>query len=157
MTKPTGKKLAGEKLARKKPAGPTGAGGTPPRKKAGNAASKTARKTASKTASKPTSKVTNPGKVILRGHLEVAKDQVAAVTEALVLHSELTRNEPGCLMFEVTPDYNSYGRFLVYEEFTNIAAFHAHQKRIIGTKWEAATATAQRFYEVIGLDGKTDK
>lgn len=98
-----------------------------------------------------TAKITAPGKVTLIGHIDVPREQVAVVTAALAEHITLTRNEPGCLVFEVTPDYAVFGRFSVYEEFANIGAFHAHQRRIKGSAWEAVTANAKRDYSVTGI------
>ena len=41
-------------------------------------------------------------KVILQGHILVPDNDLKAVTQALVVHKELTLEEPGCIVFRVS-------------------------------------------------------
>jgi len=43
------------------------------------------------------------GKIRLTGHLDVPADRFAGIRAALPEHIRLTRAEPGCEVFEVTP------------------------------------------------------
>ena len=47
-------------------------------------------------------------RIRLSGHIDVPHERRAAVAEALPEHVRLTRAEPGCLRFEVTPDPRHY-------------------------------------------------
>ncbi|WP_392340638.1 putative quinol monooxygenase [Moritella marina] len=87
-------------------------------------------------------------KVILKGFIIVPTADLSAVKKALISHKELTRNEPGCLMFNVTPSEINFNRFDVYEEFINKTAFEQHQARVKGSAWAKATANVQRHYEI---------
>lgn len=88
------------------------------------------------------------GKVHLDGYLEVPPDRLAAVTAALPDHIALTRAEPGCLAFAVTPSPDYPGRFLVSEVFANRAAFDAHQARAKASAWAEVTAGLKRHYTI---------
>ena len=86
--------------------------------------------------------------VHLAGHIDVPKDRLKAVTTALADHIALTRAEPGCLSFDVTPCPDVKGRFLVSETFQNRAAFDAHQSRTKTSPWAKITAGLPRDYTV---------
>lgn len=43
-------------------------------------------------------------KVTLQGHMEVSEADLSSILEALPKHVELTRNEAGCLIFDVIPN-----------------------------------------------------
>jgi len=87
-------------------------------------------------------------KVILKGFIIVPTADLPAVKQALISHKELTRNEPGCLVFNVMPSEINLNRFDVYEEFINKAAFEQHQARVKGSAWAKATVNVQRHYEI---------
>ena len=87
-------------------------------------------------------------KVVLRGHIVVPIEDLEAIEAALANHIALTRNEPGCLIFEVNADTSDPCRFNVYEEFTNRAAFEAHQQRVQASDWGKVTRGATRHYAV---------
>ncbi len=91
-------------------------------------------------------------KVTLQGHIIVPESDLSAVKEALIEHIRLTRQEEGCLRFDVSPDDESPTRFNVYEEFVDRNAFEDHQRRIVGTSWERATINVARHYQVEGLE-----
>ncbi len=88
-------------------------------------------------------------KVILKGFIIVPTADLPAVKKALISHKELTRNEPGCLMFNVTQSEVNLNRFDVYEEFINKAAFEQHQVRVKTSTWGKAAANVKRHYEIL--------
>jgi len=92
------------------------------------------------------------GKVVLSGYIEVPVAELAAVTAALPEHIKQTREEAGCLFFDVHPDEAVGGKFLVYEEFVSPAAFAAHQRRVRDSAWGRITQDVVRHYQVTGLD-----
>ncbi|WP_417818048.1 putative quinol monooxygenase [Tritonibacter scottomollicae] len=75
---------------------------------------------------------------------------VALVKAKLPEHIRLTRNEPGCVSFEVrqTDDPLIWS---VEECFTDPAAFDLHQTRSRASDWWRATQHIPREYEVCGL------
>lgn len=87
-------------------------------------------------------------KVYLTGHIDVPEDRLTQVKQALELHIELTRQEAGCITFEVTPDPTIPGRFNVSESFSSVEAFEAHQTRAKHSEWAKITAGIARFYEI---------
>jgi quinol monooxygenase YgiN len=88
------------------------------------------------------------GRVFLDGYIEVPPERLAAVTRALPDHIALTRAEPGCLAFSVTPSPDHPDRFLVSEIFADQAAFDAHQLRAKASAWAVVTAGLARHYTV---------
>ncbi len=46
-------------------------------------------------------------KVILRRHILVPDNDLEAVTQALVVHKELTLSEPGCIVFPSQSKFTS--------------------------------------------------
>ena len=87
-------------------------------------------------------------KVILQGYILVADEELELVTRELELHKELTREEIGCLVFEVEPDESAPNRFNVYEEFQSKGAFEHHQQRVSGSMWGKVTKNVSRHYQV---------
>ena len=85
-------------------------------------------------------------KIRLTGHIDVPEARRAAVAEALPAHIRLTRAEPGCLSFEVTPDPKVAGRWRVAELFADRAAFDAHQARTAASDWARIAAGLARSY-----------
>ena len=89
--------------------------------------------------------------VVLTGVLICATDdQTAVVAQHLPLHLALTRAEPGCESFEVTPSAER-GVWLVSERFRDAASFRAHQARVADSEWGRATTGIERRYEIRGL------
>ena len=87
-------------------------------------------------------------KLILKGYIVVAEEDLAAVEAALPEHTALTRQESGCLKFEVTQDSENKNIFNVHEEFVDSDAFQAHKERMKNTKWVAAAANAERHFDI---------
>ena len=89
-------------------------------------------------------------KVILKGYVLVADADLAAVKRELVNHIELTRQEEGCLVFEVSQDNENKNRFNVYEEFTSQGAFTIHQQRVSISEWGKVSSRLEKHYETNG-------
>ncbi|MCP8690036.1 putative quinol monooxygenase, partial [Marinobacterium sedimentorum] len=87
--------------------------------------------------------------VILKGFILVQDMDLDTVKLELPLHCELTRKEPGCLVFEVTPNESNQNRFDVYEEFSSKAAFEAHQARVKSSRWGQVTTNVERHYDIV--------
>lgn len=91
-------------------------------------------------------------KVILKGHILVPVTQLEQIKVSLKKHIELTRQEPGCLVFEVVQDRTEPARFSVYEEFESKEAFFAHQIRVKQSQWGKDTLDVERHYTVTGME-----
>ncbi|WP_317928587.1 antibiotic biosynthesis monooxygenase [Halioxenophilus sp. WMMB6] len=89
-----------------------------------------------------------PAKVILRGHIVVPEEDLAKVLAELPNHIHLTRQEPGCLQFNVEQNASRATVFQVYEEFIDRAAFDAHQSRSQQSNWGAASKNVERHYQI---------
>ena len=87
-------------------------------------------------------------KVTLSGQIEVPAAELAKITVALEKHMALTREEPGCIVFEVVQDSEEPTMFTVYEEFVDQAAFDSHQNRVLASSWSEATKNVVRHYKV---------
>ncbi|WP_116131787.1 putative quinol monooxygenase [Tropicimonas sp. IMCC34043] len=90
----------------------------------------------------------SPRGLRLSGHIDVPAARLAAVTAALPDHIRLSRAEPGCLLFDVTPDPARPGRFNVSERFVDRAAFEAHQARVGASDWGKITEGLPRSYRI---------
>lgn len=87
-------------------------------------------------------------RIRLTGHIDVPRERRGAIAAALADHIRLTRAEPGCLSFEVTPDAGVPGRWLVAELFVDRAAFDAHQARTGASDWARVSAGIPRSYTI---------
>ena len=87
------------------------------------------------------------GSFRLEGHIDVPADRVADVSEALKDHIRLTREEAGCIFFNVDACPDIKGRFLVSEAFIDEAAFQFHQERAGASTWAEASKNVPREYE----------
>lgn len=87
-------------------------------------------------------------KVILTGRIIVPDSDLDSVIAALPTHINLSRNEKGCLKFEVIQSAEDKNIFNVYEEFVDKASFQCHQKRVRDSAWGRISANAERHYEV---------
>lgn len=85
----------------------------------------------------------------LTGHIDVPPGRREAVAAALPEHIRLTRAEPGCLQFDVQPDPQVPGRWLVEELFDSREAFEAHQTRARQSRWGEISAGLAREYDVV--------
>ncbi len=92
----------------------------------------------------------SPGVVHLTGRLVCADAAEAAVVAAhLPEHARLTRAEPGCLSFEVTPTADPLV-WRVEERFAGREAFEMHQARTHASDWFRATRGVKRDYRIDG-------
>ena len=91
-------------------------------------------------------------RVTLTGHIIVPEADLEFVKAELDTHIELTRQESGCIVFEVTQDSGNINKFNVYEEFTDKASFTKHQERAGNSKWAVVTKNVERHYSVTGMD-----
>ncbi|VAW52454.1 hypothetical protein MNBD_GAMMA05-1075 [hydrothermal vent metagenome] len=87
-------------------------------------------------------------KVILKGYIIASDFDLAAVKKELAIHILLTRQEEGCLVFEVSQDKKNMNRFNVYEEFTSQEAFNAHQQRLTNTEWGKISSQLKKYYKI---------
>ena len=87
-------------------------------------------------------------KVILQGYIWVPDSDVEIVKRELIIHSELTKQESGCIIFEVALDETNANRFNVYEEFADQASFDKHQLRTKASKWGEVTKNVSRHYQI---------
>lgn len=91
--------------------------------------------------------------VYLSGHLICRNDEEAEIVrQHLPLHIALTRDEAGCVSFEVKQSQDPL-TWSVEEEFRDETAFDAHQKRVAASEWGRATAGIERRYTIRGLSG----
>jgi quinol monooxygenase YgiN len=89
--------------------------------------------------------------VTLSGTLTCVADvQAAHVRAALPDHIALTRAEADCLSFQVTQTAD-LRVWSVSEQFTDAAAFEAHQSRAAASDWARETAGIARDYKTDGL------
>jgi quinol monooxygenase YgiN len=84
----------------------------------------------------------------LRGHLVCAtEDEVQAIRAHHQAHIALSRAEPGCLTFDITPTDDPMV-WEVMEAFRTRADFDAHQARTRESAWFAATRGILRDFRV---------
>ncbi|MHA1165610.1 MAG: putative quinol monooxygenase [Alphaproteobacteria bacterium] len=88
------------------------------------------------------------GTVTLTGYIDVPPERMDDIQAALPTHISLTRTEPGCLSFDVSPCPDVKGRFLVSEVFVDQQAFDAHQARTRASEWAKASEGIPREYSV---------
>ena len=91
-------------------------------------------------------------RVYLDGHLDVPPARLGTVLAALPVHIALTRDEVGCLSFEVTEAVDVPGRLVVSEVFSDRAAFEHHQRRTRASDWFTVSEGIPRSYTIRGLD-----
>lgn len=87
-------------------------------------------------------------KVILKGFIVVPEDDLCTILEELKIHTKLTLEEPGCIVFEVTQSESDPFRFEVYEEFKDKASFDKHQARVKASNWGEITVNGERHYNI---------
>ncbi len=87
-------------------------------------------------------------KVYLDGQLVAHSAAEHAVVDLyLDDHIALTRAEPGCLKFEVTPDPKDSNKWHVSEVFESEEAFEAHQTRAKTSEWGQVSAPLERRFK----------
>lgn len=92
------------------------------------------------------------GHVVLTGTLVCANEaQTATVRRCLPMHATLSRAEPGCISFEVTPTSDPLV-WQVEETFLDARSFEGHQARSRTSEWGRSTLGIERRYTVTGLE-----
>lgn len=87
-------------------------------------------------------------KVVLKGYVLASDEDISAVLQELPNHIDNTRQEEGCLVFEVTQDQENPYRLNVHEEFVDNDAFAIHQERVKNSYWGKVSANLERHYHV---------
>lgn len=78
----------------------------------------------------------------------VPAEDLEAVKNELLNHTELTLKEPGCITFKVKQCDKDPCRFDVYEEFIDKTSFEVHQVRTKSSAWAMVSANVKRYYEI---------
>ncbi|MGB0370557.1 MAG: putative quinol monooxygenase [Opitutales bacterium] len=85
----------------------------------------------------------------VEGHIQFPQGaNLQIIKLALDKHIELTRAEPGCILFEVTAHSEIRGRFNVKEEFESKEAFELHQERTQKSEWAEVSNNGLRHYTI---------
>jgi len=87
-------------------------------------------------------------KFAIEGHMEVPEEDLAAVLSELPNHASLTRDEPGCIEFEVGQRPGEPHVLDVRELYESREALELHKSRIQGSKWAEVTKNVSRHYRV---------
>jgi len=87
-------------------------------------------------------------KVILEGYIVVPEPDLENIKSELPSHIKFTREEAGCLKFNVNQDQSDSCRFNVYEEFSSKEAFSLHQSRVQSSYWGEITKNVERYYQI---------
>ena len=87
--------------------------------------------------------------VVLKGHIQVSKEDLASVKAQLGEHIRLTLDESGCLEFRVTQDQSDPSIFTVFERFRDKESFNLHQRRVENSEWGHVTKNVTRTYVVL--------
>ena len=88
-------------------------------------------------------------RVILQGYIVVPESELPVIKAELAIHCELTKQEAGCLVFDVSPCPDSPNIFKVYEEFVDQQAFDLHQTRVKTSEWGKISVNVQRHYKIV--------
>jgi quinol monooxygenase YgiN len=88
--------------------------------------------------------------VRVTGHILCPADDLELFRAALVDHVRLSRDEPGCLTFEITQDPADPCRWILDETFRDMAAFEAHRARARDSDWHRLTGHMDRDIRVSG-------
>ena len=87
--------------------------------------------------------------VMLAGYLDIPPNHRRAVNQALPRHIKLTRQEKGCVRFDIVADPQTPERLHVVEIFENQAAFDHHQSRTSASDWAEISRNITRHYHII--------
>lgn len=87
-------------------------------------------------------------KVVLEGYILVSDSDLPSVEKELPNHIRLTREEEGCLAFDVLQDVVNANRFSVYEEFSSRSSFEYHQQRVHSSNWGRLSRDVERHYQI---------
>ncbi|UNU72794.1 antibiotic biosynthesis monooxygenase [Moraxella nasovis] len=65
-------------------------------------------------------------KVVLKGFIFIPNEKKVQILSALDEHIKLTKQEQGCLVFDIRLDNECQNKYWIYEKFVNKAAFEYH-------------------------------
>ncbi|MDY7105397.1 MAG: antibiotic biosynthesis monooxygenase [Actinomycetota bacterium] len=91
--------------------------------------------------------------VRLTGTITIPVGEQPGLRPLLDEHVRLTRDEPGCVEFEVVQDAERPDVFLVRELFLDESAFAFHQTRGAASPWGRASAHLQRDFTRTSVSG----
>lgn len=89
-------------------------------------------------------------KIRLSGYIDVPAVDLAVFKGALPAHIRLSRAEPGCEHFSISPVPGIAGRFAVEETFQSQAAFELHTARTRKSDWWQKTRHIPRNLKITG-------
>lgn len=89
--------------------------------------------------------------VVLEGYILVPDENRESILDALEIHIQLTRQELGCITFEVTACQDDNNKFSVYEVFDDMNSFQWHQQRVKASEWGIISKDVTRYYQPVSL------
>ena len=90
-------------------------------------------------------------RVTLEGYIVVSNSNLPQVLQELPNHIKFTKAEEGCLLSSVSQRSDEPNIFNVFEEFSDKAAFDAHQERVRRSVWGRVAANVDRHYKAKGI------
>jgi quinol monooxygenase YgiN len=93
--------------------------------------------------------------VVLTGYIKVSRSECRVIQQHLAQHIQNTRQEAGCLAFEVNQSAEDDCVFTVFECFKDQAAFESHQARVKVSLWGEISRNAERVYSIETRDAAT--
>ena len=93
--------------------------------------------------------------VVVTGYMYIS-DEIrywsdAPFLETLREHIDLSRAEPGCILFKTSNGFLRRRRLYIVEAFEDPDSYHLHQARTRLSEWHRITRFIRRHYNVIGL------
>ena len=93
--------------------------------------------------------------VVLTGYIKVSRSECRVIQQHLAQHIQNTRQEAGCLAFEVNQSAEDDCVFTVFECFKDQAAFESHQARVKVSLWGEISRNAERVFSIETRDAAT--
>lgn len=93
--------------------------------------------------------------VVLTGYIKVSRSERRVSQQHLAQHIQNTRQEAGCLAFEVNQSAEDDCVFTVFECFKDQAAFESHQGRVKVSFWSEISRNAERVFSIETPDAAT--
>lgn len=86
--------------------------------------------------------------ITLKGTIRIPFPDQLGAAPLLEAHIRETRDEPGCLHFDVTRDEGDPEVYHVHEVFSNRASFDRHQETVKNRPWGKFSAEFERHYSL---------
>jgi quinol monooxygenase YgiN len=93
--------------------------------------------------------------VVLTGYIKVSRSERRVSQQHLAQHIQNTRQEAGCLAFEVNQSAEDDCVFTVFECFKDQAAFESHQARVKVSFWSEISCNTERVFSIETQDAAT--